>query len=165
MALEQQIELLTLKKEHLENLIDLAKGLKLRGVRNLKFDAFDTKKIDEYAAQAKAAWGTTPAYKEFEQKSKGRTQQEDQNIALGLMDIFSEFGAIKGADPASAGAQALVKKLQDYITQNFYTCTNEILSGLGKMYAGGGDFTKNIDSYGGEGTAEFAHQAIEIYCK
>ena len=164
-ALAQQIELLTLKKEHLENLIDLAKGLKLRGVRHLKFDAFDTRKIDEYAAQAKAAWGTTPAYKEFEQKSKGRTQQEDQNIALGLMDIFSEFGAIKDADPASAGAQALVKKLQDYITQNFYTCTNEILSGLGKMYAGGGDFTKNIDSYGGEGTAEFAHQAIEIYCK
>ena len=164
-ALAQQIELLTLKKEHLENLIDLAKGLKLRGVRHLKFDAFDTRKIDEYAAQAKASWGTTPAYREFEEKSKGRTREQDQNIALGLMDIFSEFGAIKDADPASVGAQALVKKLQDYITQNFYTCTNEILSGLGKMYAGGGDFTKNIDSYGGEGTAEFAHRAIEIYCK
>ena len=172
-ALEQQIELLTLKKEHLENLIDLAKGLKLRGVRHLKFDAFDTRKIDEYAAQAKAAWGTTPAYKEFEQKSKGRTREDDQNIAQGLMDIFAEFGAIKdanletnkNADPASAEAQALVKKLQDYITQHFYNCTKEILSGLGKMYAGGGDFTKNIDSYGGEGTAEFAHQAIEVYCR
>ena len=172
-ALEQQIELLTLKKEHLENLIDLAKGLKLRGVRHLKFDAFDTRKIDEYAAQAKAAWGTTPAYKEFEQKSKGRTREDDQNIAQGLMDIFAEFGAIKdanletnkNADPASAEAQALVKKLQDYITQHFYNCTKEILSGLGKMYAGGGDFTKNIDSYGGEGTAEFVHQAIEVYCK
>ena len=172
-ALEQQIELLTLKKEHLENLIDLAKGLKLRGVRHLKFDAFDTRKIDEYAAQAKAAWGTTPAYKEFEQKSKGRTREDDQNIAQGLMDIFAEFGAIKDAnlgtdkdaDPASAEAQALVKKLQDYITQHFYNCTKEILSGLGKMYAGGGDFTKNIDSYGGEGTAEFVHQAIEVYCK
>ena len=180
-ALAQQIELLTLKKEHLENLIDLAKGLKLRGVRHLKFDAFDTRKIDEYAAQAKAAWGTTPAYKEFEEKSKGRTQEDDQNIAQGLMDIFAEFGAIRGAeagtlkgaeldavksaDPASAEAQALVKKLQDYITQHFYNCTNEILSGLGKMYAGGGDFTKNIDSYGGEGTAEFVHQAIEVYIR
>ena len=180
-ALEQQIELLTLKKEHLENLIDLANGLKLRGVRHLKFDAFDTRKIDEYAAQAKAAWGTTPAYKEFEQKSKGRTREDDQNIAQGLMDIFAEFGAIrgakagtlkgaeleaiKGADPASAEAQALVKKLQDYITQHFYNCTKEILSGLGKMYAGGGDFTKNIDSYGGEGTAEFVNQAIEVFCK
>ena len=104
-ALEQQIELLTLKKEHLENLIDLAKGLKLRGVRHLKFDAFDTRKIDEYAAQAKAAWGTTPAYKEFEQKSKGRTREEDQNIAQGLMDIFAEFGAIKVAE---AGAKKAV---------------------------------------------------------
>ena len=164
-ALEQQIELLTLKKEHIENLIDLARGIKLLGVRHLKFDAFDTKKIDEYAAQAKASWGNTPAYKEFEEKSKGRTKEQDRDISLGMMDIFAEFGAIRTTDPASEEAQALVKKLQDYITENFYTCTDEILNGLGKMYSGGGEFTKNIDNYGGEGTAEFAHQAIEIYCK
>ena len=164
-ALEQQIELLTLKKEHIENLIDLARGIKLLGVKHLKFDAFDTKKIDEYAAQAKASWGNTPAYKEFEEKSKGRTKEQDRDISLGMMDIFAEFGAIRTTDPASEEAQALVKKLQDYITENFYTCTDEILNGLGKMYSGGGEFTKNIDSYGGEGTAEFAHQAIEIYCK
>ena len=164
-ALEQQIELLTLKKEHIENLIDLAKGIKLLGVRNLKFDAFDTKKIDEYAAQAKASWGNTPAYKEFEEKSKGRTKEQDRDISRGMMDIFAKFGAIRTSEPGSEEAQALVKKLQDYITENYYTCTNEILNGLGKMYSGGGEFTKNIDSYGGEGTAEFAHQAIEIYCK
>ena len=164
-ALEQQIELLTLRKEHIENLIDLARGIKLLGVRHLKFDAFDTKKIDEYAAQAKASWGNTPAYKEFEEKSKGRTKEQDRDISLGMMDIFAEFGAIRTTDPASEEAQVLVKKLQDYITENFYTCTDEILNGLGKMYSGGGEFTKNIDSYGGEGTAEFAHQAIEIYCK
>jgi len=164
-ALEQQIELLTLKKEHIENLIDLARGIKLLGVRNLNFDAFDTKKIDEYAARAKASWGNTPAYKEFEEKSKGRTKEQDRDISRGMMDIFAEFGAIRTTDPASEEAQALVKKLQDYITENFYTCTDEILNGLGKMYSGGGEFTKNIDSYGGEGTAEFAHQAIEIYCK
>ncbi len=164
-ALEQQIELLTLKKEHIENLIDLAKGIKLIGVRELKFDAFDTRKIDEYAAQAKASWGNTPAYKEYEEKSKGRTKEEDRDINQGMIDIFAEFGEIRTSDPASEEAQALVKKLQDYITAHFYTCTNEILNGLGKMYAGGGDFTKNIDSYGGEGTAEFAHQAIKIYCK
>ena len=164
-ALTQQIELLTLKKEHIENLIDLAIGIKSIGVRHLTFDAFDTKKIDEYAAQAKASWGTTPAYKEYEQKSKGRTTEEAADINRGMIDIFAEFGAIRDTDPASAGAQALVKKLQDYITKHYYTCTNEILHGLGMMYSGGGDFTKNIDSYGGEGTAEFAHQAIEIYCR
>ena len=164
-ALEQQIELLTLKKEHIENLIDLARGIKLLGVRNLNFDAFDTKKIDEYAARAKASWGNTPAYKEFEEKSKGRTKEQDRDISRGMMDIFAEFGAIRTTDPASEEAQVLVKKLQGYITENFYTCTDEILNGLGKMYSGGGEFTKNIDSYGGEGTAEFAHQAIEIYCK
>ena len=164
-ALDQQIRLLTLKKEHIENLIDLAKGIKLLGVRELKFDAFDTKKIDEYAAQAKASWGTTPEYKEFEEKSKGRTKEEDRSIAAGMMDIFARFGAIRDTDPASDEAQALTAELQDYITKNYYTCSKDILRSLGKMYAGGGEFTKNIDSYGGEGTAEFAHQAIEVYCR
>ena len=164
-ALEQQIKLLTLKKEHIENLIDLAKGIKLLGVRKLKFEAFDTSKIDEYAAQAKAYWGKTPAYKEFEEKSRGRTKEEDKKIYQGMIDIFGEFGQIRNTEPSSKDAQALVKKLQDYITEHMYTCTKKILSSLGKMYAGGGDFTKNIDSYGGEGTAEFTHQAIEIYCR
>ena len=164
-ALEQQIELLTLKKEHIENLIDLAKGIKLLGVRKMNFDAFDTSKIDEYAAQAKASWGKTSAYKEFEEKSRGRTKEEDQKVYKGMIDLFGEFGQIRDADPASKEAQALVKKLQDYITEHMYTCTREILSGLGKMYAGGGDFTKNIDSYGGEGTAVFTAHAIEIYCR
>ena len=164
-ALEQQIELLMLKKEHIENLIDLAKGIKLLGVKKLKFDAFDTRKIDEYAAQAKASWGKTSAYKEFEEKSKGRTKEEDQIIYQGMIDIFGEFGQIRNTEPSSKDAQALVKKLQDYITEHMYTCTKKILSSLGKMYAGGGDFTKNIDSYGGEGTAEFTSQAIEIYCR
>ena len=164
-ALEQQIKLLTLKKEHIENLIDLAKGIKLLGVRKLKFEAFDTSKIDEYAAQAKAYWGKTPAYKEFEEKSRGRTKEEDKRIYQGMIDIFGEFGQIRNTEPSSKDAQALVKKLQDYITEHMYTCTKKILSSLGKMYAGGGDFTKNIDSYGGEGTAEFTSQAIEIYCR
>ena len=164
-ALAQQIERLKLKKEHIENLIDLAVGIKAMGVRELTFDAFDTRKIDEYAAQAKASWGQTPAYKEFEEKSKGRTDKENRDLGEGMMMIFTEFGAILETDPASEEAQALVKKLQDYITEHFYTCTNEILSGLGKMYAGGGDFTTNIDGYGGKGTAEFVHQAIEHYCR
>ena len=163
-ALEQQIRLLKLKKEHIENLIDLAIGIKAIGVRQLTFDAFDTRKIDEYAAQAKASWGTTPAYREYEEKSKGRTKEDNMKIHQGMIDIFAEFGAIRNMDPASEKAQALVKKLQDYITQHMYTCTKEILGGLGKMYAGGGDFTKNIDSFGGEGTAEFTSRAIEIYC-
>ena len=164
-ALDQQIELLRLKKEHIENLIDLARGIKLLGVKKLTFDAFDTKKIDEYAAQAKASWGTTPAYKEFEEKSKGRTKEEDKKIYQGMIDLFAQFGQIRDTDPTSGEAQTLVKKLQDYITKHMYTCTKEILSGLGKMYAAGGEFTQNIDSYGGEGTAEFASRAIEIFCK
>ena len=135
------------------------------GVKQLTFDAFDTRKMDEYAAQAKASWGTTQAYKEYEEKSKGRTKEENLKIHQGIISIFAEFGQIRDMDPASDKAQAQVKKLQNYITEHMYTCTKEILSGLGKMYAGGGDFTTNIDTIGGAGTAGFASRAIEIYCR
>lgn len=164
-ALEQQIQLLTLKKEHLENLITLARGIKAIGGYTLDFKAFDKTKMDEYAKEAKAAWGNTPEYKEFEEKEKNRTPKDSENMAALMMEIFKEFGRIKDQDPASEPAQALVKQLQDFITEHFYTCTNQILSGLGKMYSAGGDFTTNIDKAGGEGTAKFADEAIQIYCR
>ena len=160
-ALEQQIHLLELRKEHLQNLIDLARGIKAIGVKHMSFEAFDTRKIDEYAAQAKASWGTTDAYKEYEQKSAGRTKEAQQKLNVEMMHIFAEFGKIKDMPPESAEAVALAKKLQNHITENYYTCTDEILLGLGTMYAGGGDFTKNIDKVGGEGTAVFAYEAIK----
>jgi hypothetical protein len=81
-----------------------------------------------------------------------------------FMKIFEEFGAMKDQDPASLEVQDQVKKLQNFISGHYYQCTNEILSGLGKMYAGGGEFTENIDKIGGEGTAEFTQRAIQIYC-
>lgn len=160
-ALEQQIQLLELRREHLQNLIELARGIKTIGVKNMSFDAFDTKKIDEYAEQAKAFWGQTGAYKEFEKKSEGRTKETQQKLNVEMMDIFREFGKIRNQAPDSEAAVSLAKKLQDHITANYYTCTDEILSSLGAMYAAGGDFTENIDKVGGKGTAEFAQKAIE----
>ena len=166
-ALQQQIEMLNLKKEHLENLIQFARGIKALGVRYMDFTVFDTKKLDEYAEEAKKNWGKTDAYKEYEEKTKGMSKSQQNQMGANLMELFVEFGDMvkNGADPADETVQAQVKKLQDYITDNFYTCTNEILSGLGKMYACGGDFTANIDKAGGEGTAVFVNQAIEVYCK
>ena len=162
-ALEQQIALLTLKKEHLENLIELARGIKKTGVTKMDFSAFDTKKIKEYTAQAKEAWGTTKEYHEYEEKSQGRTEQQQKSLNIQMMSIFAEFGDIRKEDPASEKAQSLVKKLQDFITEHFYSCSNEILANLGQMYVAGGEFTTNIDNAGGIGTAEFAAQAIKIY--
>ena len=163
-ALEQQIELLTMKKEHLENLINFARGIKWLGVKQMDFTVFDTKKIDEYSKRAKEQWGKTPEYKEFEEKSKDWTDEYQQGMLKDFMQIFVEFGEMKSMDPADEKVQQQVKKLQDYITEHFYNCTKEILSCLGKMYSGGGEFTENIDKASGEGTAEFSAKAIEIYC-
>ena len=164
-ALEQQIVLLKLKKEHLNNLIRLAQGIKLTGGGNMDFTAFDTRKIDEYAKQAREQWGATPQYKEFEEKNANRTLSELKDTGDQLMALIAEFGRMKDLDPANDRPQAQVKRLQDFITAHYYHCTNEILSGLGKMYAGGGEFTENIDRAGGEGTADYVNRAIEIYCR
>ena len=131
----------------------------------MSFEAFDTKKIDEYAAKAKASWGQTDAYKEYEHKSEGRTKEVQQKLNIEMMDIFAQFGKIKDQKPDSKEAIGLAKKLQDHITENYYTCTNEILQSLGEMYAGGGDFTDNIDKVGGTGTAVFASEAIKALGK
>ena len=163
-ALEQQIEMLTLKKEHLDNLIKFAIGIKMLGVKHMDFSAFDRSKLDEYARHAKEQFGNTQEYKEYAEKSKNRTDQEERLIADRFMLLFKEAGGMKDMDPASPQAQDLVKRIQDFITENAYTCSKQILSGLGKMYSGGGDFTKNIDEAGGEGTSEFVDKAIQIYC-
>ena len=164
-AMEQQIELLTMKKEHLENLIDFARKIKTTGVKNMDFAVFDTKKIDEYAKRAREQWGQTPEYREYEEKTKDWTNQDQQDVMKNFMLIFAEFGKMRTEDPASEKVQCEVKKLQNFISEHFYQCSNEVLSGLGQMYASGGEFTQNIDKMGGEGTARFTADAIEVYCK
>lgn len=163
-ALEQQIELLKLKKEHLDNLINFALGIKLLGVKYMDFTVFDRSKLDEYSKQAKEQWGNTPEYKEFAERSKNWSDEEDKLLADRFMLLLKEAGEIRHTGPASSEAQDTVKRIQDFITENMYTCSDKILRGLGKMYSGGGDFTENIDAYGGEGTGEFLDRAIQIYC-
>ena len=120
--------------------------------------------MSNYETEARTRWGDTAAYREHEQTTKNYTKEKWAEANDGLMAIFAEFAACKdsGASADSAEVQALVAKLQAHITENYYTCTDEILSGLGKMYISDERFKKNIDKYG-EGTAEFAAEGIRIY--
>ena len=125
---------------------------------------FDHKKMDDYSAQAKALWGKTDAWKEYEQKSAGRSKDTEKSAADALMDLFVQLGALREDDPGSETVQNWVAQLQAFITEHYYTCTKPILKGLGQMYAGGGSMTENIDKAGGSGTGAFARQAIDIFC-
>ena len=117
-----------------------------------------------YLTEARAHWGNTDAYREHEQKTKNYTKEKWAEINVGMMSIFAEFAVCKdsGASADSAETQALVAKLQVHITANYYTCTDEILAGLGKIYVADERFKKNINKYG-EGTAEFVADAIGMY--
>ena len=164
-ALEQQINLLELQRKHLGDLISHARKIQETGVLSMNFSTFDTSEMDEYAAEAKAMWGETEAYREFQQKTTDLSSTQMKSTGDALMDIFAGFSAIRHLSPASAEAQAMVAKLQGFITDHYYTCTNKILRGLGQMYIAGDSMTENIDKVGGKGTAQFVHQAIESYCK
>ena len=121
-------------------------------------------KTKDYKTEARERWGDTSAYREHAQKTKNYTKEKWAEANDGMMAIFAEFAACKqnGAEADSDEAQALVIKLQAHITENYYTCTDEILAGLGKMYVADERFTKNIDKYA-EGTAEFVADAIAAY--
>ena len=163
--LEQQIGLLKAKAQHLQTLIHLAGGIKLLGVKNLKFKNWDPKKIDEYSAQAETLYGKTDAWQEYHQKAKGRSKDQENALGEGIMELFTTLGTMKELSPDSPEVQAWVRELQSYITEHFYNCTPQILKGLGEMYAAGGSMTENIDAAGGAGTGEFAREAIRIFCK
>ena len=161
-ALSEQKKLLILKKERLERLIsaidDVAKG---ENVMN----AFDNSEFENYKQEAQEKWGNTDAYKEYADKTKNYSKNNWQNMTDGLNDILAEFSVCmkNGNEPDSDEAQNLVKMLQNHITETCYTCTKEILAGLGQMYVYDERFKNNIDK-NGDGTAEFISEAIAIYC-
>lgn len=166
-ALRKQKKLLTLKKERLERLITALETAEKGTTLMKKFDNSEFDKAKEkYADEVKARWGNTAAYKESEEKASKMTDAEKQSSLDGMEFIMAEFSEAmkKGFSPESANAQSLCKKLQQFITDNFYTCTKEILAGLGEMYVLDERFKENIDK-NGEGTAEFIRDALRIYCK
>ncbi|MBQ6797558.1 MAG: MerR family transcriptional regulator [Clostridia bacterium] len=162
-AVRQQIELLKMRRDRLDSIISLACRIQETGVNNMDFSPFDKTEIEKYTDEAKKRWGSTEAFRQFE--SKNMNEKELSDAASGLMDIFARLGRLRHLAPDCDEVQSEVGALRQFITDNYYTCTVPIFRGLGQMYVCDERMTKNIDAAGGEGTAEFASRAIEIYCK
>ncbi|MDE7415325.1 MAG: MerR family transcriptional regulator [Lachnospiraceae bacterium] len=163
-ALAQQIKLLELQLKHTQELILFARRLQEKGVKEMDFNAFDKKEMKAYEQEVRERWGTTKAYEEYQQKTKGRTDMEHKQIASQLMERFAEIGKLRQGSPTEQIVQEKVAGIQSFITEHYYHCTNEILRGLGEMYVSDERMKRNIDKAGGEGTAEFVSQAIAVYC-
>lgn len=162
-ALEEQIAKLERKRQHIDHLILLAQGAKMKGPQHLRFTATDLDKLDETAARVADTWQDTPAMREFRAKDAQRTEVEREAAGQGFTDLIVSFGD-HPSDPASLEAHAMVQRLRDYITEHFYDCTPPILRGLADLYDGGGEFTRNIDKLAGKGTAAWLAQAVRAYC-
>ena len=166
-ALIGQRELLLLRKKRLEDLICLLDA-NLKGENTMSFEEFDMSEIErtkeKYREEVEQKWGGTDAYKQ----SKERTELYKKEDWAAMMEkskkIMKLFSEHRGENPESKEVQDLVKMWQDFITESYYDCTNEILAGLGEMYTGDERFTENIDEFG-KGTAQFMGEAIKEYCK
>lgn len=130
----------------------------------MDFQAFQKTELQQYADEAKKKWGNTAAYKEYQQKTAGKTPEELDAASKELLGIFKQIGLLRHLPPESDAAQEKVAALQAFISKNYYECTDSILQGLGQMYVGDERMKRNIDAAGGNGTAEFAQQAIAAYC-
>jgi len=161
-ALNEQKQLLTLKKERLERLISAIDGA-VKGENVMT--AFDNSEFEKYKAEAQRKWGNTDAYKEHAEKTRNYSKQKWNALADGMNQIMGEFAACmkNGKSSDSEEAQSLVEMLKNHITENYYSCTNEILNGLGKMYVADERFKSNIDKHA-DGTAHFISEAIAAYC-
>lgn len=166
-ALEEHRALLLQKRERLDGLIGLVSNA-LKGEPTMEFKPFDTSKIDElreqYASEAKARWGDSEAYKESARREARRTDSDRDEIQKESEEIFRAFAALTGADPSDERVQSLVRRWQAFITRHYYSCSNEILAGLGQMYLADERFQNNLDSFGA-GTAKLMSDAIAVYCK
>lgn len=133
-AIAQQIRLLELQYKHLGELITFTRELQKKGVMTMNFEVFDKSEIDKYEAEVKAKWGNTKAYQEYKQKDIARNKDSYGKLAKELMTMFSELGELKHLTPNADEVQMKISALQKFITDNYYVCTDEILSGLGEMY-------------------------------
>ena len=165
-ALAEQRKLLILKKERLERIIDALDSAEKGKITMSAFDNSDYETArNRYEAEAKRRWGETAAYKEHAEKTASYSKDKWQEVNDRLMTVIAKFAACmkEGHAADSKEAQALVKELQNYITENYYTCTKEILAGLGQMYVADERFKNNIDQHA-PGTAAFVSEAIAHYC-
>ncbi|HFR3771256.1 TPA: MerR family transcriptional regulator [Streptococcus suis] len=151
-VLREHITLLELKRERLDRIINHARLLIEKGGEVMDFHAFDSSQLDVYKVEAKDRWGQSPAYAEFEERYDA---SKDRVFAREMQSIFEAFGKMQSLETSHPDVQAQVATLQAYITENFYTCTKEILQNLGLMYVEDERFTANIDRAGGPGTAVF----------
>lgn len=162
-VLNEQKELLILKKERLEKIIFAIDGA-IEGENVMS--VFDKTEFEKYKNEVKEKWGQTEAYKEHSEKTKTYSKEKWNNLASGMDEIMAMFSVCmkNGSEANSVEAQELVRKLQNHISENYYHCTNEILASLGGMYIADERFKNNIDKHA-IGTAEYISKAINFYCK
>ncbi len=164
-ALKRQIALLESQQRRLSGIIAFARDMEKQGEIRMDFQVFDRSEQEKLLKEANAKWGHTETWQGWEQHGAKRSHQQHMQDGNRLMAKLAAIGAMRNAGAAAPQVQEVIGELQQLITDCFYPCDRNTLRGLGQMYVDDERFTRNIDKAGGEGTAAFVHEAIEIFCR
>ncbi|MDF9408166.1 MAG: HTH-type transcriptional activator TipA [Pelotomaculum sp. PtaB.Bin013] len=174
-ALKMQAEYLERKAQRYLKLSQLAKETlrNLEGGNKMEkedmFKGFDYGKMMEgqkqYEDEVKERWGNTKAYKTSMAKTAKYTKEDWERInsaqMQNLKDLYNLYNAkVPHDDPR---VQEVVDRSRRFISDNFYECSLEIWSGLGKMYVSDKRFTAYYDKFA-PGLAAYYNDAIQHYC-
>ncbi len=166
-SMRKHRDILIKKRDRLDGLVSLLDDL-LKGEQKMSFKEFDTTEIEHakamYKEEVQQRWGSTNAYHESEAKTSAYNQQDWQNATSEMELLFHEFAKHMDKEPAHHDVQNTVGRWQQHITDRYYNCTDEILAGLGELYAADERFRKNIDKHSA-GLADFISAAIREYCR
>lgn len=164
-SLKKHRQMLLVKKNRLEELIELVD--KTLNGENASFNAFDNSEVialqEQYYEEVLSRWGNTKEFEQFNEKNKKMKVNEWGELEEKVKEIFTEMASYINDSPSKPEVQKLIARWQEFITENFYDCSNEILRCLGEMYVGDERFTKFFNSIH-DNLAEFVNEAIKVYC-
>lgn len=158
-TLEKHIKQLRFDRENLDRLILKTEALLKGGIHNMGLNTIGKEEQALLEDEAKRLYGDTQAFKEYQAKQESDKMKAQE----GLMLIFKEFSSLKDLSPNQQQVQEKVKDFTNYITTNFYTCNDKVLTNLLQIYQEHKRFQEVVDNECGIGTLNFVVDAISNY--
>lgn len=126
----------------------------------MTLSTFNQDELAALQAEAEKKWGDTAAFQAFSQQ---KSSDSFANANEKMMAVLNGFSSLLDLPVQDTAVQNQVIKLQELISQEFYPCTDQVLAGLGQMYATDERFAETIDQHAGKGVSLFVSQAIAAY--
>ena len=166
-ALERQLHLLEQEQQRMEELVQTLKRSieeekgELIMTAKEKFKGLTWSDSKEYENEARELYGNN-----IIDAAIARQKGNEDVMTEAFNEVFFAFAhnCEEGIAPDAAENIAIAQRLLDALRTYSFDCTLEVFGHIGKGYVADPRFKANIDKFG-EGTAQYASDAIAAYVK